>query len=80
MMLSALDLLGSVVTALLSSHAGRLDRLAVHYPRARLGVSPTPTRCGQAATLRRITQRHLAIRRSLLKPSSSNRVSGPVCR
>jgi hypothetical protein len=36
--------------------------------------------CGQAATVRRITQRHLAIRRSLVKPNSSNRVSGPVCR
>jgi hypothetical protein len=43
-------------------------------------VTPPRPSCGQAATVRRITQRHLAIRRSLVKPNSSNRVSGPVCR
>ena len=43
-------------------------------------VTPHRPSCGQAATVRRITQRHLAIRRSLVKPNSSNRVSGPVCR
>ena len=34
----------------------------------------------RAGTVVRITQRHLAIRRSRTKPNSSNRLSGPVCR
>jgi hypothetical protein len=37
--LTLLDLLASVVTALSSSHAGALDRLAVHHPGARLRIS-----------------------------------------
>jgi hypothetical protein len=36
--------------------------------------------CAQPSSRRRITQRHLAIRRSRVKPSSSNKVSGPVWR
>src|SRR5215210_8702615 len=39
MPLSAFDLLAPVVAALFSSHAGSLDRLAVHYGRAGLRVS-----------------------------------------
>jgi len=38
MTLSALDLLGPVVAALFASHARGLDRLAVYYPGAGLGV------------------------------------------
>jgi hypothetical protein len=37
--LSAFDLLATVVAALFSSHAGALDRLAIHDARARLGIS-----------------------------------------
>src|SRR5215208_3637121 len=39
MAFASFDLLGAVVTALFSAHAGRLDRLAVHYGCAGLGVS-----------------------------------------
>jgi hypothetical protein len=38
MALSALDLLGPVVATLSSSYPGSLDRLAIHYARAGLGV------------------------------------------
>jgi hypothetical protein len=37
--LSALHLLGSVVTTLVPTHSGGLDRLAIHYGRAGLRVS-----------------------------------------
>ena len=37
--LKALDLLGSVVTALFSSHACALYRLAIHHACARLGIA-----------------------------------------
>ena len=37
--LSSLDLLASVVSALVPSHAGALDRLAVHHASARLGIA-----------------------------------------
>ena len=40
MPLSSLDLLGSVVTALLPTDARGLHRLAIHYARAGLGVPP----------------------------------------
>jgi hypothetical protein len=36
--LAAFDLLATIVTALSSAHPGRLDRLAIHYACARLGV------------------------------------------
>src|SRR3712207_5009736 len=36
--LSAFDLLAAVVAALFSAYAGRLDRLAIHYPRTGLRV------------------------------------------
>jgi hypothetical protein len=39
MALSSIDLLAAIVAAL-SSHAGGLHRLAIHYARARLDVSP----------------------------------------
>src|SRR5215213_3039839 len=42
MALSAFDLLGGVETSLLDSHSGGLDRLGVHYARARLGVPAQP--------------------------------------
>jgi len=38
--LSALDLLASVVAALISSHAGALYRLGIDYPGTGLGISP----------------------------------------
>jgi hypothetical protein len=38
MALSSFDLLGSVVAALFAAYTRGLDRLAVHYPCARLGI------------------------------------------
>jgi hypothetical protein len=37
--LAALDLLAPVVTTLIASHAGALDRLGIHHTGARLGIS-----------------------------------------
>jgi hypothetical protein len=39
MTLSALDLLGSVLTAFFSAHSGRFDRLRIDYASAGLRVS-----------------------------------------
>ena len=37
--LSAFDLLATIITALLSTYASRLDRLGIHYAGSRLRVS-----------------------------------------
>jgi hypothetical protein len=39
MSLATLDLLAPVLTTLIASHAGALDRLGIHYTGARLGIS-----------------------------------------
>ena len=61
---------------------GRASTATTSPPRWPRSSPSSPPHCSdprcQAATLRRMTQRHFAICRSRVKPKSSNKVSGPV--